>query len=167
MRKIALIGFALAAVTSAQASIVITLSQGNYSFDGSGNYLTDEVLTLSTVSGLNAGDTLHYVCQNIVGGSGTATFSNGTDQLIFDVTVNHAVVNGVTSSDDGNWTYDAASTGVFAGMTGSGTFNQSFHANANQFAASQFVGDLEVVPEPASMIALGAGAAAVIRRRRK
>ncbi|MBS1717987.1 MAG: PEP-CTERM sorting domain-containing protein [Armatimonadetes bacterium] len=167
MKKLSLIGLALAAVCSAQASIVITLSNGNYSIDGSGNYLTTETLTYSTVANLNAGGTLHYICQNFLGGVGTATFSNGTDNLVFDVQIQNASSNGQVSSADGQWVYDSGlSTGVFSGMAGAGTYSQSFHG-ANQFAASEFVGELTTVPEPASLIALGTGAVALIRRRNR
>lgn len=165
MKKLALSLVALSAVMAANATVLISLSTGHYGFSGP-NYTTTESVNFSTFAPLTPGSALAFSAGNFSFGTGTASFTNGGGTMVLDVALGAFSGSATTSSVAGSWVYDdAASTGVFHGFSGSGTFSQSFHT-FNTFAASEFVGDVTAVPEPFSMVALGAGAVALIRRRR-
>lgn len=167
MKKIALTISGLALVVGAQATVFISLSNGSVSFSGP-NYTTSEVVMFSSIPSLTLGSTMTFTAPFSNGSTGTATFTNGGSSMVLDVTLG-SFSNSVpgTSSVAGTWVYDdSASTGVFHGFSGSGTFGQSLISSANSFAATSFVGDVAAVPEPVSIALLATGVVGLLRRRK-
>lgn len=161
--SLAAIGIALAA----HAASVSLVSAGSYAFDpiDSNLFTQDETVLLSAVSPLPALTTLH------VDGvyspfSTTATYSSGSGTLILDLAYENTSVGGVgVSTDSGTWTVSGG-TGAYANMMGGGSYSISYNAGNNMFSSTTVVGDIQAVPEPATMTALSLGAIALLRRRK-
>lgn len=95
---------------------------------------------------------------------GTATYAGVGGTLVVSYTTSPVQASGGSASFDGTWTY-VAGTGAYAGLMGTGAVN--FLTSTSGFANHSLSGELEAVPEPASMAALGLGVVALLRRRKR
>ncbi|RYG26563.1 PEP-CTERM sorting domain-containing protein [bacterium] len=99
---------------------------------------------------------------------GTGTYTGAGGSLSFDYEWTTATLLGGTQSLVGTWAMTGG-TGTYAGLTGEGTLTTN-HDLTNGYPSPSFTtfrGQLEAVPEPASMAALGLGAAAILKRRKR
>lgn len=95
----------------------------------------------------------------------TAVFSDGgANSMTVNYSTSPVVFQGNSASYAGTWNY-VSGTGAYANMSGGGTMTAIFDTDFN--STHSFFGDLQAVPEPASMAVLGLGVAALLRRRRK
>ncbi|RYG25026.1 PEP-CTERM sorting domain-containing protein [bacterium] len=153
--RLAVVTAALTAAMSAHAWIITTI----VTIDG-GGVATGTVSRFSSLPQL--GNT--YSWGFLVNGAGdltTATFANGGSSISLAGTGTSTSLNG-TFSFSGNW---AASSIVNLPVENTGTYSGTFDFNGG-YATLTVAGD-DVVPEPASMAALGLGVAALARRRRR
>ncbi|MBS1718174.1 MAG: PEP-CTERM sorting domain-containing protein [Armatimonadetes bacterium] len=175
MKKLSiLVAFASLAAASNALSIDL-ISHGTYQLvneaDGV-HYVTSETLdfqdhdVLPDFTSMKI-DITDYLPYPLVG---TITYTNGTDTLVLDAKFDNLITGGQSQTVNGSWTYDAAlSTGAYAGFSdGLGTQAIVLHYSVNrQYTSTTLSGDLNpVVPEPATMTALGLGVLALIRRKR-
>lgn len=159
---------ALGAAMAANAIAVSIVSAGNYSFDpnDANLFFQDEDVLLSHIGALAAVDTLH------VDGTYTpfttlATYTGTAGTLVLDLVYSNTEVGGAgITTDSGTWSY-VSGTGVYAGYAGGGSYSINYNALDDEFASTTVVGELQAVPEPASMVALSMGALALLRRRKK
>ncbi|HTQ10290.1 MAG TPA: PEP-CTERM sorting domain-containing protein [Fimbriimonadaceae bacterium] len=97
---------------------------------------------------------------------GSGLFDDGAgDTMSVTLVLNNVSGNANGVSGDGIWNYTGG-TGAYAGLTGAGTFAFNIDTSSS-VSNSSFIGDLEPVPEPASMIALGLGIAGFVAKRRR
>ncbi len=161
----------LASFGSASTFVAVSLGTYNNSF---GSYYTTAENVLSSVTAPYAAlNTLDFTA--IYGGSGVTTGSlavyknaANTDTLTLAFVGGPFTVSGfnTTSSISGSWNF-VSGTGSYASVaSGSGTWSASYNALAGSLAQTTFVGDLNPVPEPASMAILAVGALGMARRRR-
>ena len=129
---------------------VITVSDPNIDFDTSDIAVT----------------ALDYIYTDTASTAGTGTLSvtGGTIDFAFTGTITYG-----SQSDalGGVILTFANGTGVLAGMTGAGSLSNTTWKAGSRAGTDQSTFVAEVVPEPASMAALGLGAAALLRRRRR
>jgi hypothetical protein len=96
----------------------------------------------------------------------TATYSSANGDLVLDLVYDHTVVAGIgVSTDSGTWSYKSG-TGAFQNLTGSGSYSINYNGLADNYASTSIVGNVDAVPEPTSIAALGIGALAFLRRRK-
>ncbi len=175
VRIAGLTAFASVAAFSA-ANPFVSVSTGTYTLTSATQYTTAESVISGNFAPLPAPSTMDFLgiylatpSNGITTGS-TATFKNGADQLVFSVLGGPFTLTGITSSISGSWSF-LSGTGAYAAVSaGSGTWSASYISlpgtNTN-FSTTSFVGDLTVVPEPASMAALVMGLGMVAARRRR
>lgn len=163
--------FTFAALSAASHALSLNLvSAGSYTVDATNpNLVTqNETVYVSQIGALPALTSL--IVASDLGPSPivqTATYSGGSGTLVLKLAYDHTVVGDFgVSTDSGTWSV-ASGTGSYAGLSGMGSYAISYNADADQFSTTQVVGNVEAVPEPASLAALGAGAVALARRRRK
>lgn len=94
----------------------------------------------------------------------TATYVGSGGSLVVNYSTSPVQFSGGSASYDGTWTY-VSGTGAYAGLSGTGAIN--FLVSSSGFANHSLSGSLEAVPEPASIAALGLGAVALLRRRKR
>lgn len=158
---------ALGAAFAAQAISMSLVSSGSFAFDGADpNLFTqDEKVLISDLGAYPALDLLH------VDGvydpfSTVATYTSGSGSLTLDLMYENTSVGGFgVSTDSGTWTIRSG-TGSYVDLTGSGSYSISYNAGDDQFASTTVVGDIEAVPEPATLVALSLGALGLLRRRK-
>jgi len=103
-------------------------------------------------------------------GTGSGIYTNGVDSLSFDFAFSPVPSLNVPSqsvSGNANWVLTGA-TGAFSTFTlGSGTLSATYSPKIRKTALTSFSGQIQSVPEPASMAAVGIGLAGLLRRRKK
>ena len=164
--RASLLAAALGAALSAQAVTIFTVSSGTYTLAGT-TQTQNETVSLKTGGyGPLASLVLNYDTFTM-SGTGTYTGTGGTFNFDYSLPTPPVTV-GQGTSLTGVWSTGAfnTSTGTYANTTGVGTFSVTLNTTTKE-SGTVFTGNLEAVPEPASMAALGLGAAALLRRRRK
>lgn len=97
---------------------------------------------------------------------GLGFYSNGFgDSLTIHYLTQPPSTQGSTASYSGVWTYTGG-TGAYANLTGGGTMSVIFDGNT-LFSNHSMAGELNPVPEPATLSVVGLGLAALLRRRRR
>ncbi len=167
---------ALASVAAlSSANPFVSVSTGTFS-TATTQYTTAETVISGSFAPLPAPTTMNFLgvylptpSNGITTGS-TATFLNGSDQLVLSVLGGPFSFSGITSSISGTWSF-LSGTGAYAAISGgTGTWSGSYivlPGTTANFSTTSFVGDLTVVPEPASMAALVMGLGMVAARRRR
>lgn len=159
----------LAGAVCANAVSFYVASQGTYN-NSFGTYYTTSERVIAELDPFANPTTLAF--NATYGGvgisNGTAVYDDGAgNTLTLGFAGGPFTVGTFTSSVAGSWSF-VSGTGAYSSIgSGSGTWSASYHASLNSLSQTTFVGDFEAVPEPASMAALGLGAAALLRRRRK
>lgn len=158
----------MAVALAAHAVAVNIVSVGSFTEDPSNSDLLtqDENVLFSSLADLPVpGSTLHidgmlnpYVF--------TATYSSANGNLVLDFSYENTVVGGIgVSTDSGTWSYKSG-TGAFQNFSGSGSYSINYNGLSNNYASTSIVGNVEAVPEPASITALSVGALALLGRRK-
>ncbi len=167
MRKLLIISALGVVAVSAQADVFNLVGVGTYTL-GSGGYTTTENIvaqmtpfTLDTLnfagtySGNGAVGTMVFTG---TGGSVTLSFTSGDFQ--YDS-------SGNASGLAGAWTFVSGTGSYSSYTTGSGTFGATYNAASNNYSSTTLSGNIQAVPEPATLAVLGLGALALRRRKRK
>lgn len=166
MRATLTFGILCAALAQASAFHIDIISVGTVT-SGANVTFTENVIFQNTSIVMPAFTTDTYsIVNNVPPQPGNGIFSNGSgDSMLFNLILNNVSANGPGVAGDGSWTYTGG-TGAYVNLVGGGTF--TFNLNTVTLASnSTFIGELTPVPEPATMAAVGLGAAALLRRRRK
>jgi len=173
VRFASIAGLASVAALSA-ANPFVSVSTGTF-VNGATQYTTAENVLSGTFAPLPAPTTMNFLGiylanpNNGITSGSTATFTSGSDQLVLSVLGGPFSFSGITSSISGTWSF-LSGTGGYAGIAGgTGTWSASYISlgAAGNFSTTSFVGDLTVVPEPASMAALVMGLGMIAARRRR
>ena len=160
LARISVLAALLGAAVSAHAYLFSVLSAGQYSFNtqlDSENvltyYNTPEVDTLNMDLNFNTG---YYT-----GPGGVLAFTFVPD--------NGGGMFAGGGAGDATWYYDPAhSSGVFSGLQGGGTFSISVDGTTGVVnSTTGLTGNLNAVPEPATLAGLAIGAVELLRRRRR
>ena len=96
---------------------------------------------------------------------GTGMYTNGVDSLLFSISFSSGLTPSPTTLVDGTWSYTGG-TGAFAGLSGSGVISSIFKTSGTS-TLTTFSGDLEPLPEPASLAAIGIGAMGLLRLKKR
>ncbi|RYG24125.1 PEP-CTERM sorting domain-containing protein [bacterium] len=149
----------LALGAASQAVVLAVSGNGN----GANGYASGSIGGQTGGVGLLSDWTLDETSQ-----FGSVTGGNGG--FIFSYTLGSSSTAGGSKSWSGTWTL-VSGDGNYAGYTGTGTFSATIlYLNVPDLSGPQsfgLAGELQAVPEPASMAALGLGAVALLKRRRK
>lgn len=181
MNTILKISFVTASLLAAYAAQAVTLdlnlqSNGSYTQSGSTVSVVEHVTLQDIVNDLDystvtmpslTGLTYSF---NASTGLGSGLFTNGTDSLSFNFAFQPVPSLDPASqsvSGSATWTLTNA-TGAFAPYTlGSGTLSATYSPKIRKTSLTNFSGQIQSVPEPASMAAVGIGVAGLLRRRKK
>ena len=162
---------ALGAALAAQAFSVSSV--GTFALDADPNLFTqDETVFVSRIGSTPALSSLPALTSLHVSGvydpfTTTAVYSSGSGTLTIDLAYVQTVVGGIgVSTDSGLWTI-LSGTGSYTNLVGGGSYSINYNANDDNFSQTTLVGDVQAVPEPASIAALSVGALALLRRRKK
>jgi hypothetical protein len=159
---------ALGATLAAQAVTIGLSSVGKTDFNPDPVTIDENVINQQ--GGFGVLSVLHIDVNNgpfPISLSGIYTGAGGS--LSFDGTFIDGANAGGSQSVYGTWTYTGG-TGTYANLTGSGTLAvvvDTSNPSGIEDSYTTFRGNLEAVPEPASMAVLGVGALGLLRRRRK
>lgn len=171
MGGLAAFGVLACSMASAQDIQIDLSSHGLYSI-GSGSFSVNEVVIYqSTTLPMPTLTSMTYTASTSGPPyAGDGTYTNGVDSFTFHFELTGDVpTDGFSSTQTahGLWTYTSG-TGAFANYSGSGVIASNYNAPAGATSLTVFSGRLvNLVPEPATVAALGIGAAALLRRRRK
>ena len=167
--RFAVLAAAIAASAAASAVSITFVSAGTFVGDLVGN-TADYAESVVFQSHPGFGNLTSYVENYDFNAliQDTAVYSNGTDS--FTIRVDDATFS--SDPQDPNlygtaavWTY-VSGTGSYANLTGHGTYTQNGNYT-DHTSTTSIKGNLNPVPEPASIAALGLGAAAMLRRRKR
>ncbi len=176
--KTSFIAAALVAAFSAQAvTLDLNLqSHGSYSQAGplvsvSENVSLQDLVDDSTFNTVTMPLLSHLNYSfNAGSGIGSGSYSNGVDSLSFNFMFSPVPSLNVPSgsvSGNANWVLTGA-TGAFSNYTiGSGTLSATYSPKIRRTALTSFSGQIQSVPEPTSLAAIGIGIAGIMRRRKK
>jgi hypothetical protein len=160
---------ALGAALAAHAVTISLVSAGTYAITGADTYTQDEKVLVSDTAPLPALTSMHLDGVYSTGMQ-TATYTGGGSTLVLDLVFINTVSNGGAKTDQGTWSYVTGTGGYAPGTAitgGTGTYSITYNPADGQFASTTIAGNLDAVPEPASVAALGVGALGLLRRRRK
>lgn len=155
----------LALGLSAQASAVLIAFQYDGTITGIGTETTTATAFFANPPGV-IGTALNYTyAQTPVFAGGIGSVSTAAGSINFTMTGTYAAgvgVSGVLLSFSGG-------TGSYTGYTGTGSLSHTNYPPVNGVVSDQvggqFSANINPVPKPASLLALGVGAATVLRRR--
>jgi hypothetical protein len=164
MVKLAAIALVSSLVALSNAVVFSVVSVGQFTLVGGGYTTAENVISQVTPSPLN---TLAFTATYVgAGANGNMVYTGGAGTVTLAFTApGPFVFQGNTSSLNGSWTYTSG-TGAYASYTGgSGTFAAVYNTSGN-YASTTLSGDLNPVPEPATLAVLGLGVLALRRRVR-
>ena len=158
---------AVAALSAASQAITLSLvSVGTFDDSNPALLTQDEAVVVSHIGTLPALSTLHAE-STFSPFTTTAVYTSTSGTLTFDLVYDNTEVGGFgISTDSGLWTV-LGGTGSYAGYAGSGSYSINYNAPDNNFSQTTLIGDIEAVPEPASIAVLSLGALGLLRRRKK
>ena len=161
------VAFSVVGLTAQASAAVIS-----FHFDGSGNALASSPSIASTSVINEPGSTATAVRYGYTPSTGTSNgfggFSNfnGTGVVtLMGGSLNFSFVGSNDSSGSlvGAILSFTGGTGFYSGVSGTGLVSHT--VTGSNTVGGQFVTDVQAVPEPASFLALGLGAATLVRRR--
>ncbi len=143
------------------------VSAGTYSFDPNPDlYHQNETVLFSHIVPLPNPTTLDLL-GTFSTSTSVATYSNGVDSFTLDFVFTNTTFAGGAKTDQGTWTW-VGGTAAYATVTGgTGTYSATYNAADGNFSSTTIAGNLDAVPEPASMAVVGIGLLGLARRRRK
>ncbi len=167
--RTSLVVAALGAALSAQAVTIFLVSHGTGALDVNNNFVQNEKVLVQT-GGFGALTSLVQTSDNTNFPNGsTGEYSGAGGTLDYSYVISDVTSNGAFQSVDGAWTYTGG-TGTYANLPGGGgtlAFTIDLSSGEPDETGTVFSGDLQAVPEPASMAVLGVGALGLLRRRKK
>ena len=167
--RVASLALAAGASVAASAVNVTFVSEGSYTVS-SGTYVYTENVVYQSHPGL--GNVSSFVETFVTSTNPTTDigiYTGTSDTLTISIAPDFVTVTDPSNpffvSYAGTWAY-VSGTGTYANLTGGGTYTQNTNEQ-DQTSDATIKGALNPVPEPASIVALGLGAAAMLRRRKR